>query len=112
MAIVRGMALSALRKVLINIIKNVFEKHTFTLQSILNFYIMNCVVLGQIENAGMDCLSSCNSRQGACEWCGSMGFCCTKKNGWNDTSNGCDGTFGGETQHECVLKPIGMFNNF
>ena len=73
---------------------------------------MNCVLLGQIENAGMDCLSSCNSRQGACKWCGSMGFCCTKKNGWNDTSNGCDGSFGGETKHECALKPSGKFNNF
>ena len=73
---------------------------------------MNCVLLGQIENAGMDCWSNCNSRQGACEWCGAMGFCCTKKNGWNDTSNGCDGSFGGETKHECALKPSGKFNNF
>ncbi len=31
-------------------------------------------------------------------------MCCTQKPGWTDTSNGCDGTFGGLTRHECALK--------
>ena len=72
-----------------------------------NFRMMICSS-GKIENEGMDCWSGCNNKQGPCEWCGSMGFCCTKKNSWNDTSNGCDGTFGGASRHECVLKPIGI----
>lgn len=51
-----------------------------------------------------DCLIHCNNRQGLCVWCGSGGMCCTKKPGWLDTSNGCDGTFGGESKHECVQR--------
>ena len=62
-------------------------------------------ISGRLENAGKDCWRKCNKRQGACEWCGSIGFCCTKKKEWNDYSNGCDGTFGGETMHQCALKP-------
>ena len=58
-----------------------------------------------LENKGKDCWKNCNRQQGPCDWCGSMGFCCTKKNGWTDTSNGCDGSFGGETRHECALNP-------
>ena len=68
-------------------------------------------VSGKLENAGLDCWPKCNHKQGACEWCGSMGFCCTKKKDWYDTSNGCDGTFGGKTKHECVLKPGKSFYN-
>ena len=30
-------------------------------------------------------------------------MCCKK--GFHDKSNGCDGTFGGKTRHECVLRP-------
>ena len=56
-------------------------------------------------NTGLDCWGHCSEQQGPCSWCGSEGMCCTKKPGWTDTSNGCDGTFGGETEHECVLKP-------
>ncbi len=26
---------------------------------------------------------------------------------WTDTSNGCDGTFGGATSHECALPTSG-----
>ena len=32
-------------------------------------------------------------------------MCCTTKSGWTDTSNGCDGTFGGSNFHACALKP-------
>ena len=59
----------------------------------------------EIANAGQDCWFSCGSVQGPCAWCGTKGYCCTKKSGWDDTSNGCDGTFGGAGRHECVLKP-------
>ena len=48
-------------------------------------------------------MSQCGDKQGPCLWCGSDGMCCTKKSDWTDASNGCDGTFGGLTQHECVL---------
>merc|ERR1712038_485217 len=57
----------------------------------------------EIANAGQDCWSSCPV-QGPCAWCETKGYCCTKKSGWDDTSNGCDGTFGGAERHECVLK--------
>ena len=56
-------------------------------------------------NTGLDCWGHCSEQQGPCSWCGCEGMCCTKKPGWTDTSNGCDGTFGGETEHECALKP-------
>ena len=61
-------------------------------------------------NAGKTCWYSCGGKQGKCSWCGSDGWCC-RKNGnspyWLPTaqSNGCDGTFGGEDKHRCVLKP-------
>ena len=65
-------------------------------------------ILGQtlqgLENTGKDCWNECHSKQGHCAWCGSKGMCCTKKTDWTDKSNGCDGTFGGKTLHECVLK--------
>merc|ERR1711936_325906 len=57
-----------------------------------------------IENEGKGCWDECNAVQGPCEWCGKLGMCCTMKPGWTDTSNGCDGTFGGATSHECALK--------
>ena len=53
-------------------------------------------------NTGVYCLHRCGG-QGICEWCGTEGICCRK--GWGDTSNGCDGSFGGLTKHECVLNP-------
>ena len=61
-------------------------------------------------NAGKECWVGCGGNQGKCPWCGSDGWCC-RKNGHNPywlptaQSNGCDGTFGGPNQHECVLKP-------
>ena len=62
-------------------------------------------ILDELENEGKDCWRNCNAKQGPCEWCGTHGMCCTMKPGWTDTSNGCDGTFGGATSHECALKP-------
>ena len=59
-------------------------------------------------NTGKDCWYKCNRRQGPCPWCGSEGYCCTQQNDWNDTSNGCDGTFGGVSMHECALKPSNL----
>ena len=31
-------------------------------------------------------------------------MCCTTRSGWTDTSNGCDGSFGGSWNHACALK--------
>ena len=31
-------------------------------------------------------------------------MCCTHKYGWTDTSNGCDGSFGGTRDHLCSIK--------
>ena len=61
-------------------------------------------------NAGKQCWYSCGGKQGKCSYCGSDGWCC-RKNGnspyWlpSQQSNGCDGTFGGQNNHQCVLKP-------
>ena len=54
-----------------------------------------------LENSGQDCWSECNYQQGLCSWCGSEGYCCRK----NYYGDGCDGSFGGDTAHVCVLKP-------
>ena len=59
----------------------------------------------KIANTGKDCWNPCGYKQGPCKWCGYEGWCCTKKSGFTDTSNGCDGTFGGLSMHECALKP-------
>ena len=58
----------------------------------------------KLMNTGKDCWSYCNGQQGPCSWCGSEGMCCTQKSGY-PASNGCDGSFGGQTMHECALKP-------
>ena len=55
-----------------------------------------------MEKGGQDCWGGCNSQQGQCNWCGAGGWCCRMS--W--TGNGCDGTFGGATNHQCVLKPV------
>ena len=55
-----------------------------------------------LQNAGEDCYPHCNREQGLCDWCGADGWCC--RQGWT-VGNGCDGSFGGENMHECVLKP-------
>ena len=57
----------------------------------------------QLENSGKNCWVKCENKQGKCDWCGKGGFCCRK--GFHDTSHGCDGSFGGDSEHECVLKP-------
>ena len=48
-------------------------------------------------------------KQGPCKWCRKEGMCCTQKNDlfihWKGHENGCDGTLGGLTRFECVLKP-------
>merc|ERR1712228_281993 len=64
-------------------------------------------VLGakDLENTDKDCWKHCKKTQGPCSWCGTKGMCCTTKSGWTDTSNGCDGTFGGSKFHTCALKP-------
>ena len=61
----------------------------------------------KLKNSGEDCWYKCNNKQGSCLWCGTGGMCCTQKANWNDTSNGCDGTLGGQEKHECILKPSG-----
>ena len=55
-----------------------------------------------LQNAGEDCWHHCNGEQGLCDWCGADGWCC--RQGWT-VGNGCDGSFGGENMHACVLKP-------
>ena len=55
----------------------------------------------KLENSGKNCWDKCNG-QGKCDWCGKGGYCCRK--GWDDTSHGCDGSFGG-VGHACALKP-------
>ena len=61
------------------------------------------VAKSALLNAGMDCWDRCQSKQGPCSFCGT-GMCCRK--GWKDTSNGCDGTLGGEGKHVCVSKQV------
>merc|ERR1719471_2275410 len=55
-----------------------------------------------LKNAGQDCWNGCNYKQGKCSWCGLDGYCCRK--GWTP-GNGCDGSFGGDNIHACVLNP-------
>jgi len=64
----------------------------------------------ELQNTGKDCWYKCNSKQGPCSWCGTVGMCCKK--GFNDKSNGCDGTFGGSTRHECVLNQCKNSGNY
>ena len=61
--------------------------------------------IAALKNTGLDCWGACSQTQGPCSWCGTHGYCCTRKSGWTNTSNGCDGTFGGQGMHECTLKP-------
>ena len=79
------------------------HREGMVIQQLFKLYIY-CMPLG-LNNTGTDCWYNCTSRQGPCDFCGEHGMCCTVKTGWTDTSNGCDGSFGGQTGHECVLKP-------
>ena len=54
-----------------------------------------------LKNVGEHCWDGCNKQQGKCDWCGTNGWCCRK----GVTGNGCDGTFGGQTQSQCVSNP-------
>jgi len=55
-----------------------------------------------LENGGENCWTDCKGKQGKCAYCGFDGYCCRKD--WT-AGNGCDGSFGGEKEHQCVLKP-------
>merc|ERR1712141_237250 len=77
--------------------------------------VVSCAVAGtalpkcgakDLMNTDKDCWNHCNKTQGPCSWCGTKGMCCTTKSGWTDTSNGCDGTFGGSNFHACALMPV------
>ena len=77
-----------------------FERNYSALFLPLTFYF----VTPDLANADKNCLSSCKSKQGKCKFCGTEGYCCKKG---STPGNGCDGTFGGEDKHICVLKPKG-----
>eukprot|EP01052_Picozoa_sp_SAG31_P022602 SAG31_NODE_1805_length_7233_cov_5.304738_2_plen_1964_part_01 len=55
-----------------------------------------------IAHAGEHCWDTCGRQQGLCSWCGTGGYCC--RHGWDDHSNGCDGTIGvaGIPHHVCA----------
>ena len=60
--------------------------------------------LVKLAHSGEECWLSkykCNKQEGKCDWCGTEGWCCRK----DFIGNGCDGSFGGESGHRCVLKP-------
>ena len=60
-------------------------------------------VLAGIKNTYKVCWWKCNKKQGPCDWCGT-GMCCKK----GETGNGCDGTFGGESDHRCSMPSPSM----
>ena len=60
--------------------------------------------LSGVEHEGEDCWGGCHAIQGPCNWCGT-GVCC--RLGWEDTSNGCDGSIGVEGMgHVCNSQPM------
>ena len=61
------------------------------------------IIILEVLNEGIGCWFECGRKQGPCNWCGMNGICC--RSGWNDTSNGCDGSIGGSRRHECVKDP-------
>ena len=69
-------------------------------ESIRYKFIKLILVLSNHE--GEECYSKCNGNQGKCEWCGE-GLCCRK----GFEGGGCDGSFGGQSNHQCVTKPPG-----
>ena len=58
-------------------------------------------IFEDVRNAGKECFQKCKMQNGPCDWCGPDGWCCRL----NRVRNGCDGTFGGANQHQCVLNP-------
>ena len=74
-------------------------------KTMLTFFCpIGSIIPGSLENSGEDCWNGCNYQGGKCDWCGIDGWCCRQ----GVIGNGCDGTFGGETSHRCVLKPGNM----
>ena len=63
----------------------------------------NHILTDLLENDGKACWSECNQQEGRCNWCGTEGWCCKK----NSSGNGCNGLFGGESNHQCKSK-LGM----
>ena len=55
-----------------------------------------------LRNAGKECWWECNRTAGPCSWCGT-GLCCSNRK----IENGCDGTFGGGSNHQCSLPDKG-----
>ena len=58
------------------------------------------LILVLSKHVGEECYSKCNENQGKCDWCGE-GLCCRK----GFQGGGCDGSFGGPSNHQCVTKP-------
>ena len=57
--------------------------------------------IAPLEHYGENCWNKCNTKQGKCRWCGTKGLCCNK----GTIGNECDGSFGGNNEFKCVLKP-------
>ena len=55
-----------------------------------------------VQNVGRGCWKRCASRQGPCAFCGT-GLCC--REGWHDTTSGCDGSDLNNKEHTCVVPP-------
>ena len=95
------------------VVKSVFVFCLVIVLRIKSFVIFDYIIIRifseylflVLSNEGEECYEKCGHKQGECSWCGSKGMCCSQNDNWNDTSYECDGTFGGMTRHECVLKP-------
>ena len=72
----------------------------FALNNVINY---NFYSGNDLEHEGEDCWDHCDGKQGPCSWCGLEGMCCSMRPGY--VGNGCDGTFGGDPNHVCKLKP-------
>ena len=71
----------------------------------MGFFFSIFVAFSQYLNF-KECFNGCNKTQGECNWCGGMGgWCCRKVEKMEWIGNGCDGTFGGDSYHACVLIP-------
>ena len=69
------------------------------------YELMNLFVrtFAEVQHIGEDCWASCGAQQGLCSWCGT-GYCC--RFGWDDHSNGCDGSIGIDgAGHVCSTRP-------
>jgi hypothetical protein len=62
--------------------------------------------IAPLEHSGENCWNKCNTKQGKCRWCGTEGLCCNK----GTIGNGCDGSFGGNNEFKCVVKPGTAFD--